>query len=205
MLKERVSDSYNPPAFVHAGEDSLLTGIRSRDAEAMGKVFACYASIVYDVSLRILRQPSSAEDVLQEVFIKLWRNPNAFSSQRGALGAWLAVIARNRSIDVLRQRHLEDSTDNVVLTNGINYADLAERNCMMVKVRNAMAALPDTQRRVIECAFFEGKTHIEIAEATGIPLGTVKTRIRTALLSLRKALRDRSHRNIDCESLCNHR
>jgi RNA polymerase sigma-70 factor (ECF subfamily) len=134
-----------------------------------------------------LRDSSQAEDVLQEVFLQLWRKPAAFVQNRGSLGAWLVVIARNRAIDVLRRRKPSDSVDDVVLASTVNVADEAERNTMMEKVRRVIADLPMEQRKSLELAYFEGLSHTEIASRTGDPLGTVKTRIRQALISLRKA------------------
>ena len=181
-------ESADPHSISRADEESLLSSIRSAKPEAMAAIYDRFSSVVYSVALRILREPSAAEDVLQDVFIQLWRNPDSYVSQRGSLGAWLAVVARNRSIDALRRRRPEDSAEDIVLASGINYADVAERECMMEKVHKAMLALPEEQRQMVELAFFQGQTHTEIAEATGDPLGTVKTRIRSALLSLRKAL-----------------
>lgn len=182
------ADKADKQALARADEDTLLSSIRSRRPEAMAEIYDRFASVVYSVSLRILREPAAAEDVLQEVFIQLWRNPDSYVSHRGSLCAWLVVVARNRSIDVLRRRKPEDSTEDIILASPTNYADLAERECMMGKVHKAMLALPAEQRQMVELAFFQGQTHTEIAEATGDPLGTVKTRIRTALLALRKSL-----------------
>jgi RNA polymerase sigma-70 factor (ECF subfamily) len=104
------------------------------------------------------------------------------------LGAWLVVVARNRSIDALRRRKPTDSVEDVVLASSQNLANEAERDVMIEKVRSYMETLPLEQRKSIQLAFFEGMSHTEIAAKTGDPLGTVKTRIRLALLSLRKAL-----------------
>ncbi|HEX6496626.1 MAG TPA: sigma-70 family RNA polymerase sigma factor [Acidobacteriaceae bacterium] len=167
------------------------TGILARmgqgDESAMEEVFRRYSGVVYSVALRILRDSGQAEDVMQEIFLQLWRKPAAFVQQRGALGAWLMVLTRNRAIDQLRRRKLTDSVDDVVLSSPINVADEAERNTMMQKVRSVLAKLPQEQRKSLELAYFEGLTHTEIASRTGDPLGTVKTRIRQALISLRKA------------------
>lgn len=153
----------------------------------MEEIFRRYSGPVYSVALRVLRDSGQAEDVLQEVFLQLWRKPAAFVQNRGSLGAWLVVIARNRSIDVLRRRKPSDSVDDVVLASTVNVADEAERNTMMEKVRRVIADLPMEQRKSLELAYFEGLSHTEIASRTGDPLGTVKTRIRQALISLRKA------------------
>jgi RNA polymerase sigma-70 factor (ECF subfamily) len=126
---------------------------------------------------------------LQEVFMQLWRSPGRFDAGRGSLGPWLAVIARNRAIDVLRKRHPESDIDDVVVSIEPDMAGDAERARAMEKVRGAMGAMPSPQRSALEMAYFEGLTHTEIAAKTGEPLGTIKTRIRTGLLALRKAVK----------------
>jgi RNA polymerase sigma-70 factor, ECF subfamily len=164
-----------------------LTRIGRRDENAMEDIFRRYSGPVYSVALRVLHDTGQAEDVLQEVFLQLWRNPTAFDQDRGSLGAWLMVVARNRAIDLLRRRKPSDSVDDVVLASSINVADEAVRNVMMEKVHRALAELPSEQRKSLELAYFEGLSHTEIASRTGDPLGTVKTRIRQALITLRKA------------------
>jgi len=165
----------------------LLALVQSGDEHAMASLFDRYSKVVYSVALRVLRDPASAEDVLQEVFMQIWRNPDSFSAARGSLGGWLAVVSRNRSIDALRRKRPTDSLDDVVLASSYNLADEAERNSLMGLARSAIVKLPTEQRKTLEMAFFDGLTHSEIAEITGDPLGTVKTRIRSALLTLRKA------------------
>jgi len=164
-----------------------LARLGQRDENAMEEIFRRYSGPVYSVALRVLHDTGQAEDVLQEVFLQLWRNPNAFVQDRGSLGAWLVVVARNRAIDLLRRRKPSDSVDDVVLASSINVADEAVHNVMMEKVRRALAELPPEQRKSLELAYFEGLSHTEIASRTGDPLGTVKTRIRQALITLRKA------------------
>lgn len=166
---------------------AMLTRIGQGDENAMESIFRRYSGPVYSVALRVLHDTGQAEDVLQEVFLQLWRNPTAFVQNRGSLGAWLVVVARNRSIDLLRRRKPSDSVDDVVLASSVNVADEAERNVMMEKVHRALVALPSEQRKSLELAYFEGLSHTEIASRTGDPLGTVKTRIRQALITLRKA------------------
>ena len=171
-----------------AGEDaSLLAELQTGNQPAMATLYDRYSRLVYSVALRVLREPAAAEDVLQEVFMQLWRNPDSFTAARGSLGGWLAVVARNRSIDVLRRRRTATSVDDLPLVAPGNLADEAERNTLMQRARTSIQQLPRDQRKMLEMAFFDGLTHSEIAEMTGDPLGTVKTRIRTALLSVRKA------------------
>jgi RNA polymerase sigma-70 factor, ECF subfamily len=165
----------------------LLVLVQRGDEHAMSALFDRYSKVVYSVALRVLRDPASAEDVLQEIFMQIWRNPNGFIATRGSLGGWLAVVSRNRSIDALRRKRPTDSVDDIALASNYNLADEAERNNMMEKARSVIHLLPVEQRKTLEMAFFDGLTHSEIAEMTGDPLGTVKTRIRSALTTLRKA------------------
>jgi RNA polymerase sigma-70 factor (ECF subfamily) len=166
---------------------SLVSAIRSGDENAMALLYDRYSSIVYSVALRVLGDTGAAEDVLQEVFMQLWRNPGVFDSSRGSLGAWLAVIARNRAIDAVRKRHPQTDIADVIVSVEPDLAGDAERARVMEKVLDALGAMPLTQRSALEMAYFEGLTHTEIAAKTGEPLGTIKTRIRTGLLALRKA------------------
>jgi RNA polymerase sigma-70 factor, ECF subfamily len=166
---------------------SLLALLQSGNEQAMGLLFDRYSKVVYSVALRVLRDPASAEDVLQEIFMQIWRNPNSFIAAKGSLGGWLAVVSRNRSIDSLRRKRPSESVEEIALASPYNLAEEAERNNMMERARAAIQQLPGEQRKTLEMAFFDGLTHSEIAEVTGDPLGTVKTRIRSALLTLRKA------------------
>jgi RNA polymerase sigma-70 factor (ECF subfamily) len=155
----------------------------------MAELFDRYSGMAYSVALRVVKDAAQAEDVMQDVFFQVWQNPRAFVSDRGSLGAWLAVVVRNRAIDVIRRRKPSDPVEDVVLPSQANVAAEVEHRTMLDRVRIAMKDLPPEQRESVELAFFEGMTHAEIAEKQGEPLGTVKTRIRTALMSVRKAVR----------------
>jgi RNA polymerase sigma-70 factor, ECF subfamily len=165
-----------------------MRGISSGREEAMAELYDRYSSIVYSVALRVLGDTGRAEDVMQEVFMQLWRNPAAFDTNRGSLAAWLAVIARNRAIDALRKRRPESNIEDVVVAADIDLESEAARKITVEKVRGVLAGMPAEQRRAIELAFFEGLTHTEVAAELGEPLGTVKTRIRSALQALRKVM-----------------
>ena len=178
----------NPTAAVAEDDALLLTRVHSGEESAMASLYDRYSRLVYSVALRVLRDAAAAEDIMQEVLMQVWRSPSTFASTRGSLGGWLAVVARNRAIDLLRRRRPIDSVDEMALASNFNLADEAERSSMMEHARIAIQQLPRAQRKTLEMAFFDGLTHSEIAEMTGDPLGTVKTRIRGALLSLRKAL-----------------
>jgi RNA polymerase sigma-70 factor (ECF subfamily) len=176
-----------PPSS--AEDDSvLLARVQRGDEQAMASLFDRYSKVVYSVALRVLRDPAAAEDVLQEIFMQVWRKPEGFSATRGSLGGWLAVVARNRSIDYLRRRRPTEAVEDVALASPYNLGEESERNLMTEKARSLIVQLPQEQRKTLEMAFFDGLTHSEIAEMTGEPLGTVKTRIRSALLVLRKGL-----------------
>jgi RNA polymerase sigma-70 factor (ECF subfamily) len=167
---------------------SLIAAIRSADQSAMAALYDRYSSIVYAVALRVLQDTGAAEDVLQDIFMQLWRNPGSFDASRGNMAAWLAVITRHRAIDALRRRRPENDIADVVVSVETDFAGAADRTRAMDRVRGALQTMPVPQRSALEMAYFEGLTHNEIAEKTGEPLGTIKTRIRTGLLSLRKVL-----------------
>jgi RNA polymerase sigma-70 factor (ECF subfamily) len=151
-------------------------------------LYARYSPVVYAVALRVLGDTAAAEDVLQEIFMQLWRNPGSFDSGRGNLAPWLAVIARNRAVDVLRKRRPQTEISETIVSVEPDLAGEADRNRAMEKVRAVLQEMPAAQRSSLEMAYFEGYSHSEISEKTGEPLGTIKTRIRTGLMLLRKAV-----------------
>ena len=171
-----------------AADSELMARVCAGDELALAGVYDRYSGVVYAVALRVLADTGAAEDVLQEVFMQLWRNPASFDGRRGNLGAWLAVITRNRAIDALRKRRFETDIDDIVIPVECELEEETARNRMAATAREKMAAMPTAQRTALEMAFFEGLTHAEIAAKTGEPLGTIKTRIRTGLLALRQCL-----------------
>jgi len=168
-------------------DGALIAAIRSGNQDAMAQLYARYSSVVYAVALRVLGDTAAAEDVLQEIFIQLWRNPGAFDSGRGNLAPWLAVITRNRAVDSLRKRRPQTEISETTVSVEPDLAGEADRGRAMEKVRAVLKDMPEAQRSSLEMAYFEGYSHSEIAEKTGEPLGTVKTRIRNGLMLLRKA------------------
>ncbi len=169
-------------------DGALIAAIRSGNQDAMAQLYARYSSVVYAVALRVLGDTAAAEDVLQEIFIQLWRNPGAFDSGRGNLAPWLAVITRNRAVDSLRKRRPQTEISETTVSVEPDLASQADRGRAMEKVRAVLKDMPEAQRSSLEMAYFEGYSHSEIAEKTGEPLGTVKTRIRNGLMLLRKAV-----------------
>lgn len=171
-------------------DTDLVSAIRSGDQRAMATVYDRYSPVVYSIALRVLGDTGGAEDVQQDVFMQLWRNPSAFDSSRGNLGAWLAVITRNRAIDLLRKRRPETDPEDVVLSIVPDMVGDADRSRIAEKVRGVLGAMPSSQRAALEMAYYQGMTHTEIAAKTGEPLGTIKTRIRAGLMILRKAFQE---------------
>ena len=169
-------------------DGALIAAIRSGNQDAMAQLYARYSSVVYAVALRVLGDTAAAEDVLQEIFIQLWRNPGAFDSGRGNLAPWLAVITRNRAVDSLRKRRPQTEISETTVSVEPDLAGEADRGRAMEKVRAVLKDMPVAQRSSLEMAYFEGYSHSEIAQKTGEPLGTVKTRIRNGLMLLRKAV-----------------
>jgi RNA polymerase sigma-70 factor (ECF subfamily) len=161
--------------------------MKAGDQSAMAELYDRYSSIVYAVALRVLGDTGAAEDILQDVFLQLWRNPGAFDSARGSLGAWLAVITRNRAIDALRRRRPETDIEDVIVSVAPDLAGEADRSRAAERVRGVLGSMSGPQRAALEMAYFEGLSHSEIATKTGEPLGTIKTRIRAGLMALRKA------------------
>lgn len=184
----RASEQRKEAGGLPAGDDVLLQRISANDQGAMAEFFDRYGGLVYSVALRVLKDPGQAEDLMQEIFFQVWKKPEAFVQGRGSLGAWLAVVTRNRAVDVLRRRKPDDNVDDFALASKTNLASEVEQSRMMEKVRQVLNGLPAEQQKSVEMAFFEGMTHAEIAAQTGDPLGTVKTRIRAALISVRKAV-----------------
>jgi RNA polymerase sigma-70 factor (ECF subfamily) len=161
--------------------------LRERDTAAFETLYNAYHRLVFGIALRMLSDATMAEDLTQSVFLKLWSAPDAF--REGNFTAWLSRVARNRSLDVLRSRASKvESEIPADLPDDGSLDDAVFAKIDSQRVRSALAALPDEQRSPIEMGFFGGITHEEIARRTGIPLGTIKTRIRTGLRKLRTEL-----------------
>lgn len=165
-----------------------MAAVRAGNQEAMGQLYDRYSAVVYAVALRVLGDAAAAEDALQEIFMQLWRNPAAFDASRGNLAPWLAVIARNRALDALRKRKPQTEIDETTVSVEPDLAADADRMRVAEKVRSTLKQMPPAQRSALEMAYFEGYSHSEISQKTGEPLGTIKTRIRSGLIVLRKAV-----------------
>jgi RNA polymerase sigma-70 factor (ECF subfamily) len=188
-------DRQMPRNYQELPDLDLLELISGRNRDALAELYDRYGRRVFALAVRILNDPVSSEEVTQDVFLSVWRRGSSYSAAKGKFTTWLFSIAHNRTIDELRKRrrdrnrqnddindHLHiESTEISPLENAVAQSEYA-------KVRDAMADLPAEQRQVVELSYFKGLTQAEIAERTGQPLGTVKTRMRLALKKLRNAL-----------------
>jgi RNA polymerase sigma-70 factor (ECF subfamily) len=170
-----------------ASDRELLDATRAGDSAAFADLYDRYHLAVYRIADRMLGDWNASEDVVQSVFMSLWKSPPDFRAD--SFPGWLACVARNRTRDALRSRHARrESAWPEHLAVADSLADDVSRRAEDARVRTAVAALPETQRALIELGFFGERSHAELAELTSLPLGTVKTRIRAGLQRLRFAL-----------------
>ncbi len=175
---------------LRATDAALIERIVQRDQTALAALYDRYAGMLSSVLNRILRDRQAAEEILQDVFFQLWRAPERFDATRGSLHGWLLVIARNRAISQLRRHNPaagEELLESTVIST-FTAETAASQQQMLGRVKGALENLPAEQRAAVELAYFDGLTHSEIAKRTGDPLGTVKTRLRSAVETLRRSL-----------------
>ena len=176
----------------------LMEELVRREPRALEILYERHGRAVYSLVLRIAQQVQAAEEIVQDVFLQLWRNGHRYEPARGPLGPWLFTLARNRALDKMRLKREKDRRREETLENQFlpctapSPESLADRSRRAERVRGLMRGLPERQRRTIELAYFDGLTHSEIAKALEEPLGTVKSWIRTGLLRLREALEEAS-------------
>lgn len=177
-------------------DKELVAAIAGGAAEALAELFDRYAGMLTALSQRIVKDMADVEEVLQETFLQVWNQARRYDPARSSVSTWLVLITRSRSIDRLRSRQVKQRTalaaqqENPVThtsPQGVGNVLLQERRS---RLRDELAKLPPEQRQALEMAFYGGMTQSEIAEQTGIPLGTVKTRTLLAMKKLRAALQD---------------
>jgi RNA polymerase sigma-70 factor (ECF subfamily) len=173
---------------------SLVERVAAGDMDAAADLYDRYAPQVYALARRIVRNDGDAEDVVQEVFSQAWRTAERYDSRRGSVIGWLLIITRTRAIDKIRARQARPDTVGDVMPDALAAADVPQPDLLVAaeqasRVREALLALPAPQRTALELAYYEGLTQSEIAARLSEPLGTIKTRMRTALSTLRAKLR----------------
>ena len=175
-------------------DSDLARRLRARDPHVMPKLYDRYGRLAYSLIYRVVRDPGTAEDLVQETFLRVWNRAQSFDAERGALGPWILTVARNRAIDHLRSVEgrmaagaLElDRVENPQLFS--SFEDSALTLDRARRLKDAFTKLTPAQKEVIELAYYEGLSQTEMAERLGQPLGTVKTWVRTALKVLREQL-----------------
>lgn len=178
-------------------DEILLARIVRREDEALATLYDRHGRAAFALARQIVRDGETAEDVVQEAFLTLWRRAETYRPERGAVRAWLLTVVRNRAIDMLRSPSRSGPSATAASVDDLNLVapDNPEQDAMrMVEgrvVRAALAELPPEQREVVELAYFAGLAYPEVAARMGIPLGTVKSRMRLALERLRVLLRAR--------------
>jgi RNA polymerase sigma-70 factor, ECF subfamily len=177
-----------------AADQAALARMAQGDGEAVAELYDRHARPIYSLALRILGDVTDAEDVVQEVFSQAWRQASRYTASRGAVSAWLLTLTRSRAIDRLRAKRARPAgvTDARLPDQLVDASPAVDSMVLssehVSRVRAALDELPLLQRAALELAYFEGLTHAEIADRLEQPLGTVKTRIRLAMLKLRDVL-----------------
>ena len=167
-------------------QDQLIIRLKQQDRTAIGDLYDAYNGALYGVVLRIVQSPELAQQVMQDTFVKAWRNGASYDASKGRLFTWLLNIARNTAIDATRTAHFRHSRQTDGLDNLIQQPGGSTLNPDTLGLREVVSTLDEKYKSLIDLVYFQGFTQEEAAEETGIPLGTIKTRLRYAIAELRK-------------------
>src|SRR5438552_15579767 len=173
------------------GDDVLMAALAAHDLSGLSGLYDRYGRLAYALAYRILGESEAAEDVVHDAYISAWRGAQTYRRERGNPRGWLLSIVHHRAVDVLRRKTTFRPAPLEVAEQRPSDDDTAEeaaRNVEHASVRAALEALPQAQRRTIELAYFGGYTHVELSQLMGVPLGTVKGRMRIGLQKMRRAL-----------------
>jgi RNA polymerase sigma factor (sigma-70 family) len=170
-------------------EEELVLALRNREKIAIEALYDMYSASLYGVISRIIVDTATAEDVLQETFVKIWHSFSSYSTEKGRLFTWMVNIARNLAIDKIRSKDFKNQNKNQELENNVSFID-EQRNTVykpeLLGIKELVETLKPEQKLILELVYFKGYTHVEAAEELDIPLGTIKTRLRMAIQQLRK-------------------
>jgi len=167
-------------------QEHYISRLQRQDQTVVGELYDAYGGALYGVVLRIVQSPELAQQVLQDTFVKVWRNGAAYDASKGRLFTWLVNIARNTAIDATRTAHFQQRQKTDSLDALVHSPGGSALNPEHIGVREVVNRLDEKYRHLIELMYFQGYTQEEAAEETGIPLGTVKTRLRFAIGELRR-------------------
>ncbi len=182
----------NIGARVDEDPSGYIARVAEGDQAAFASLYDLLAPSVFGVVRRVLRDPSQAEEVTQEVFVEIWRLAARFDPERGSVRTWAVTIAHRRAVDRVRSEQSHRDRQTTVGSAALELPPSPEDDAIdaedRIRARAAMATLPDVQREALELAFYDGLTHVQIADHLGVALGTVKTRIRDGLIRLRTSM-----------------
>lgn len=173
-------------------EQELILSLKAKDEQSFSYLYDNYSGALYSIVLQILPDKELANDVLQEVFVNIWRKIDTYDNTKGRLFTWMLNVARNLAIDMVRSKAYQNSQKNQDLPDSVYFdkgGAVTQQNVDNIGLRKIVGKLKIEHRVLIDLAYFKGYTHEEIAEIEKLPLGTVKTRIRTALTLLREHLK----------------
>jgi len=181
--------------YQKADDETLLQLIAQAQENALGEMYNRYGRLVFSMALNAVGDPSTAEEITQDVYLRIWHKAETYRAEQGKVITWIASIARYRSIDVLRRQSVRPegnrapwAEEELELPDPLDIEDEVEASQRRHQIRSALNQLPEEQRQALALAYLQGYTHTEIAELLGEPLGTVKTRIRLAMQKLRQML-----------------
>jgi len=194
-IKDRVD--YN-----RLGDEELISLVQQNHEAALSVLYDRYGRLVYSMAFNALQDQALAEEITQDVFLRVWKKAETFRAEQGKLVTWITSITRYRAIDVIRRRNVRPEGNQAAWVDdpGFDLPDEQDIEAAIEtkdsdrQIRLAVAQLPAEQRRVLAYAFFHGYTHSQVAELLNEPLGTVKTRIRLAMQKLRQLLQEADHR-----------
>ncbi len=170
-------------------EDALVSLLQSKDQRGFSILYDNYSSALYGVILKIVRSEEIAADVMQDAFVKIWKNIEGYNRTKGTLFTWILNVARNTAIDRIRSQEFQNSQKNQDLDSSINFIDnqgSSQFDVDAIGIRKVVENLRPEHQQMIDLLYFQGYTQAEVAEEFNIPLGTVKTRVKAAVVQLRQ-------------------
>ena len=174
---------------ISLSEEELVLALQRRENIAAEALYDMYSASLFGVIVRIVNDETLAEDILQDTFVKIWNSFSSYSTEKGSLFTWMVNIARNLAIDKIRSKDFKNQTKNQELENNVTFID-EQRNTVykpeLLGVKDLVEQLKPEQKSILDLVYFKGYTHVEAADELGVPLGTIKTRLRTAIAQLRK-------------------
>lgn len=170
-------------------EQQLVSALQSKDTEAFKRLYQMYSGALLGVIQRVVQQTELAEDILQECFVKIWNSSQHYDASKGRLFTWMMNIARNLAIDKTRSKDFKNANKNQDIDNNVSLIDAQKQaayNADVLGLKTLVNELKPDLKTVLDMVYFKGYTQAEVAEELDIPLGTIKTRVRAAVLALRK-------------------